>query len=196
MDHFASPFWVNLLIFVPIVLWFYWRKNKLSIGIKQLLFTTIFGIAFGFIESACVIYLRAATGFLPGFQGTLADVQKEAIGFFYNQQVLAEKLPASLLTVEVIREAGTMIMLLMIAFIAAKHLKERIAVFLLAFATWDLFYYIFLYFTVHWPQGITTKDVLFLIPQPWLGEVWFPILIDILVISTIFTNRFEEKRKS
>ncbi len=188
MNHFASPFWVNLLILVPIVLWFYLRRNKLHIKITQLVYVVLFGIGFGFIESAVVIYLRAATGLLPGFEGTLADVQRQAIEIFYNQQALTAKLPMSLLTVEIIREVGTMLMLLMIACVAAKRLKEKIAVFFLAFAAWDLFYYVFLYVTVHWPQNLTTKDVLFLIPQPWIGEVWIPILVDILMIGTIFLN--------
>lgn len=185
----ATPLWVNLLVFVPILFWLYWKHHKLQISIQQLSFAAIFGTAFGFIECACVIYLRASTGFLPGFQGTLADVQKHEIGIFYIQQLLADKLPPSLLTVEIIREAATIIMLLSIAYLGARYLKERIAIFLLAFSFWDFFYYIFLYLTIRWPENIMTKDVLFLIPQPWFAQVWFPMLIDIFVVVAILLSR-------
>ncbi len=194
MDHFASPFWVNLLILAPLILWLYLRKNKTQIEVQQLLWVAVFGIAFGLIESSVVVYLRAATGLLPGFMGTLTDVQKQATEVLYNQQILAAKLPLSLLTVEVIREAGTIVMLFAIAFIGAKHLKERIALFIWAFALWDFFYYVFLYLLVGWPRSIFTKDVLFLIPEPWLGEVWLPMIIDTLVVLVIFFNRTSSKK--
>src|SRR3989344_3419668 len=187
-DWLASPWWINLLFLVPVVLWFYWKKSKLVLTNKLLFQTAIFGIAFGFIESACVIYLRAATGLLPGFEGTLADVWRKSIGI-YNQELLLRELPISLLTVELIREFGMMIMLLTVALIAAKHLKERLATFLWVFAFWDVFYYVFLYLTVRWPEGLRTPDVLFLIPEPWFGEVWIPISISISVILVILFNR-------
>ena len=183
----ATPIWVNLLLLVPLATWIYFRKNKLSINRDILLKTGVFGIAFGFIEAACIIYLRAATGLLPGFQGTLSDVQKQSIGI-YNQLLLQQRLPISLLTVEIIREIGTMVMIISIAFVTTKYLKERIAMFLWVFAFWDIFYYVFLYLTVRWPEGLRTQDVLFLIPQPWFGEVWMPILISSTVIISIFLN--------
>ncbi len=91
-DWLATPLWVDLLFFVPVLVWFYFRKTKLSLTNHELLLTAIFGIAFGFIESACVIYLRASADLLPGFKGTLADVQKHAFEL-YNQQLLPSELP-------------------------------------------------------------------------------------------------------
>ena len=165
-----------------------WRKNKLIITKNTLLLTGLFGIAFGFIEAACVIYLRASIGFLPGYEGTLLDVQKQAFDFFYNQQVAAKALPLSLLTVELMREGFTMIILLLIALVATQKLKERFAVFIWVFAFWDIFYYVFLFLTVRWPQSLTTPDVLFLIPEPWISQVWFPILISSLTILAVFAS--------
>jgi len=196
MNFLAYPLWVNLLLVVPIVFWFYWRKNKINIDFPQLLFVTFFGIAFGFIECACVIYIRASTNFLPGYSGSLGEVQKQSINFFATHQLFTEKMPLSLLTVEVFREAGTIIMLVMLACIATKYIKERIAFFLLAFALWDLFYYVFLYLTVRWPQSLTTKDILFLIPQPWIAEVWLPMLVGILIITAIFFNTANKNQSS
>ncbi|MEK9178685.1 MAG: hypothetical protein AAB801_02805 [Patescibacteria group bacterium] len=184
----ATPFWVNLLILVPLVLFWYWRKNKLSISRNTLFKTVMFGIAFGFIEAAVVVYLRAALGFLPGFEGTITDVWREAKSFYYNQQLVAEELPISLLTVEFFREAFTMVMILSVAFIAAVKLKERFALFVWMFAFWDIFYYVFLWATVRWPTSLFTPDLLFLIPVPWMSQVWFPILISALTILAVFLN--------
>ena len=190
----ASPIWVNLLVLVPLVLFWYWKKNKLSITRNSLLKTAVFGIAFGFIEAAVVVYLRAALGFLPGFEGTIADVWKEAKSFYYNQQLVAEELPLSLLTVEFFREAFTMLMLWSVAFIAATKLRERFALFVWMFAFWDIFYYVFLYATVRWPMSLSTPDLLFLIPVPWMSQVWFPVLVSTLSIIAVFLNSRPRKQ--
>ncbi len=198
MDNFkllTSPFWVNFLILVPFVLFFYYRKNRLSITRKTLLYLLIFGIAFGVIEATCVIYLRAATGMLPGFEGNIFDVWRMSKEIAYSQEALREGLPMSLLSFELIREAGTIIMLGMIAFIAASKWRERIAIFLWAFAVWDIVYYFHLWLMVRWPQSLTTPDVLFLIPQPWLGQIWFPLLISGLTMLVVFISLKKEIKK-
>src|SRR3989344_7432151 len=107
MDNFvllARPIWVNLLILVPILLFFYWRKNKLAISRKTLLYVFVFGIAFGVIEATVVVYLRAATGLLPGYEGTVMDVWKKSHETYYSQEILKKELPMSLLVFELIRE--------------------------------------------------------------------------------------------
>jgi len=104
----------------------------------MLLFITVFGIAFGYLENACVVYLRGATGLLPGYMQSLTEIQRQSIGT-YNQLVLQKSLPTSLLIVEILREVATMIMLLSIPFIAVKKMKERVAIFLWTFAVWDIF---------------------------------------------------------
>lgn len=197
MENFkllASPVWVNLLVFVPILFFFYWRKNKLLISRKTLLYTFIFGIAFGVIEATCVIYLRASTGMLPGFEGNIFDVWRMSKEFTYSQEILRKELPMSLLVFELIREAGTIIMLGMVSFIAARKWRERTAIFLWAFAVWDIVYYLHLWLTVHWPQSLTTADVLFLIPEPWFGQVWFPLLISGLTMLAVFINTSSKQK--
>lgn len=192
MDSFvllAKPIWVNLLISVPILLFFYWRKNKLAISRKTLLYVFAFGVAFGIIEASVVIYLRAATGLLPGYEGTVIDIWRKSYEIYYNQELLEEQLPMSLLVFELIREAATMVLLWAIAFIAATKWRERFAIFLFAFATWDIVYYIHLCLTVRWPKSLTTPDVLFLIPEPWFGQVWFPILVSGLTMLAVILNR-------
>jgi len=188
-EIFAQPIWVNLFILLPFVLFYFWQKKKLIISNNTLLLTGIFGIAFGFIEAAVVIYLRAAIGFLPGYEGTLLDVWRQSYDFFYNQQVAAQTLPLSLLTVELLREGFTMVMIASVAIMTARKTRERFAIFLWVFAFWDIFYYVFLFLTVRWPQSLTTADVLFLIPGPWYSQVWLPILISVLTIFVVFISR-------
>lgn len=184
----ATPIWVNLLIFVPILLFLYWRKNKLAISRKILLYIFVFGVAFGVIEATVVVYLRAATGLLPGYEGTILDIWRKSYEIYYNQEMLERQLPLSLLVFELIREAATIALLWAVAFIAASKWRERFAIFLFAFATWDIIYYIHLWFTVRWPQSLTTPDVLFLIPQPWFSQVWFPLLISSLTMLAVILN--------
>jgi hypothetical protein len=167
---FAGPWWVNLLIFIPFFTYYGFRKKKLDLSRKQLLAVFIFGGAFGFVEASVVVYLRASLGMLS------PDIP--------SAQAFAG-LPASLFLIEFFREAATMIMLLAVAFLAARTVRERWAVFLWAFATWDLFYYVFLWLTIRWPTTLTTPDVLFLIPTPWYAQVWFPVLVDVLVMMAI-----------
>ncbi|MGC9602756.1 MAG: hypothetical protein ABSE76_03415 [Minisyncoccia bacterium] len=186
----AQPWWVNLLIFVPVILFFYYRKNKLSITKRQLVLGAVFAIAFGFVEAAVVIYLRAATGFLPGYMGTLSDVIQQASNT-YQQIQAANAIPQSLLTVEFFREIATLIILGSVTMLAVKKPKEQFAFFLWAFAFWDIFYYVGLRLTIRWPASLTTSDVLFLIPVTWLAEVWFPILVSGLSILAVVLNNWD-----
>ena len=173
---FAEPWCVNLFIFIPFAAFYFWRKHGLAISVGTLVVCACFGAAFGFVEAAVVIYLRATVGLLPGHGGTLADVARLSSAIYQQAQVHGD-LPQSLETVEMFREAATMVMLLSIAFLSAKFWRERSAIFLWSFAIWDICYYLGLYLTVGWPPSWFTADVLFLIPVPWLAQVWFPILV-------------------
>ncbi len=183
---FAQPWWVNLLILVPLISFFAFRKG-LQISKQALIFAAAFGVAFGFVEAAVVVYLRAAVGLLPGYGGTLSNIANTSSNIFQQAQVLSQ-LPKSLLTMEVLREAATIVMLLSVVFLAAKNFKERCAIFLLTFAAWDIFYYVWLWATMRWPQSLLTQDVLFLIPVPWISQVWFPILISALCMLAVLIN--------
>lgn len=185
----AEPWWVNLFIFVPFVAYAWWRRKGLAISNSTLAAAALFGIAFGFVEAAVVVYLRATVALLPGYGGTLADVARLSSGLYQNARLLGE-LPESLLTVEVFREAATIIVLISIALLAIKSPRERCAVFLWTFAVWDIFYYAGLWLTVGWPPSLWAPDVLFLIPVPWTAQVWFPILVSALTpLAVVFARR-------
>ncbi len=182
-EVWAQPWWVNPLILVPFVGCFLWRREGLLLRWRQLIILAGFGAAFGFVEAAAVVYLRAAAGLLPGYAGTLSDVQRSA-GIYLPAQSISQ-FPQSLLMVEVFREAATMVMLASVALLAAPKVRERWASFLWVFAIWDIAYYAGLWATVRWPSSLKDLDVLFLIPVPWVSQVWFPMLVSTLNLVAV-----------
>lgn len=125
---------------------------------KTLFWLTLFAIAMGFLESAVVIYLREL--YYPG-------------GFQFPLRII----PAHIANVELWRETATIIMLVGAGYFAGRDKLTRFACFLIAFAVWDLFYYIFLFVFIQWPESLFTWDILFLIPCPWTGPVIAPCLV-------------------
>lgn len=131
---------------------------------KTIYWVTLFAIAMGMFECIVVVYLREMF-YKSGFAFPL------------------KPMPAFLGKIEVFREAATIIMLIACGNLAGNSRLQRFAYFALAFAIWDLFYYIFLYIFISWPQSLFTWDILFLIPVPWVGPVWAPCLICLIMIS-------------
>lgn len=180
----AAPWWVNLAVLIPVAVYFYCRRGAIAITARQLIVVGVFATAFGFVEASVVVYLRAATGLLPGYPGTLSDVARLA-----PQSQLLGELPRSLVSLEVMREAATLVMLVSTALLLPVSAKSRAAVFLWAFAIWDIVYYAGLWATIRWPQSPRDIDVLFLIPVPWLAPVWFPLLVSGLTLLAILLTR-------
>src|SRR5258708_39301928 len=184
----AQPWWVNLLVLVPPLAWFSWRSGGVPVTVGQLPISGVFAASFGFLEAVVVVYLRAAVGLLPGYQGTLSDVIRMSGGFYVQSRAISQ-FPQSLLTLEVLREAATILILLTVAFLTATNSKARAAVFLWTFAIWDIVYYVSLWATVRWPLSLRDQDVLFLIPVPWLSPVWFPLLVSALALAAVLQSR-------
>lgn len=135
----------------------------------KLLLLAIFGIAMAHLEGVVVVYLRKALGMLD------SESNKESL----------EKFPVHYLKIEMTREAATIIMLVVIAYLTGETWVERGVFFLWTFAFWDLFYYLSLYILIKWPPSLKTTDVLFLIPKPWIAPVWFPVGVSSLTILII-----------
>jgi hypothetical protein len=166
---FANPWWVNLLILVPVVPFLLSRKEKILLSRKRLTVTALFGVAFGFVEAAVVIYIRTAAGLINA-------PQAQALTAF----------PAALLRIECFREAATMIMLGGIAMLAGQRTRERVTAFLWTFALWDFSYYVWLRLAIGWPTSLIDSDLLFLIPAQWIAQVWFPMLVSGLTAVVIW----------
>ena len=185
----AHPWWVNLLLLVPLVAYFLFRREKPQLTSRELLTSAMFALSFGFVEGAVAIYLWVAVGFLSGHAGSLADVARLSADLHGQQSQTLNNLPPSLLRIEVFREAASMLILVSVAILAQHTRRERFAIFLWIFALWDMGYYVALWATVRWPDSLTIADVLFFIPVPWTSQVWFPLLISILTGAVILVTR-------
>ncbi|HLN20706.1 MAG TPA: hypothetical protein VK213_06430 [Bacteroidales bacterium] len=143
----------------------------------KLVLLAIFGISMAHLEGVVVVYLRKALGILDSAS---------------NIDSLS-KFPKKYLRIEITREASTIIMLVVIAYLSGSSWPERGILFLWTFAFWDLFYYFSLFILIKWPPSLNTIDVLFLIPVPWIAPVWFPIGVSsltIIVIAIIYLFAF------
>lgn len=125
--------------------------------LSKTIWLVVFAIAMGFLEAAVVVYLREL--YYPN-------------GFAFPLVVLDPRVGL----VEILREAATLIMLVSMAALVGENMSQRIAFFLIAFAVWDIFYYVFLKLTLGWPSSVFTWDILFLIPAPWVGPVLSPLI--------------------
>jgi len=145
---------------------------------KSLIPVVLFSIAMAYLESAVVVYLRV----VYGIENVLQDINLT---------------PDRYTIIEIGREAATIVMLAMIAMLVGQNKPKKLGYFLLTFGIWDIFYYIWLYIFIDWPQSIFEWDILFLIPLPWWGPVIAPVLISVLLISIgiLLINDFKFKVK-
>lgn len=128
------------------------------------LFVLLFGIAMAWFEAATVYYLRALFGRIEPYQRNPLPISA-AFGW-----------------VELLREAATLVMLLLVGAIAGRTWRQRLGYTAIAFGVWDIFYYVFLRWMTGWPRSLFDWDVLFLLPLPWWGPVVAPMSIAFLMI--------------
>ncbi len=141
------------------------KSEPLDTTLKRLLIVIIFSVAFGYIEATVVVYLRAI--FHPdGFAFPL-----ETFGL--------SPLWKRLLLIEIGREASTVVIMLTGAWLFGWNLRQRFAYFLMIFAVWDIFYYVWLKALLGWPASIMDWDILFLIPTVWASPVLCPLLVSV-----------------
>lgn len=178
----AQPWWVNLLLLVPILSYVYWRRTGLLLSGRTLVVLALFAASFGFVEAVVVVYLHGAT--LAQNSGTVSPLQDSASTYMEAVSLLAQ-IPPRLRTIEVCREAATMLMLITVALLAARGVKERWGAFLWIFAAWEISYYAGLWATLRWPASPYDYDVLFLIPVPWFAQVWFPVIVSGLAMLAV-----------
>jgi hypothetical protein len=125
--------------------------------------TGLFAIAMGFLEAIVVVYLREL--YYPN-------------GFSFPLQTM----PTNILSLELVREICTMVILLTIALIAGKNKLQKFAWFIFCFAVWDIFYYVGLKLFLNWPPSLMTWDLLFLIPVAWVSPVLAPLICSLTMI--------------
>jgi len=131
---------------------------------KTILWVILFSIGFGMVEAAVVVYMRAL--YFPD-------------GFQFPINAIADPIVFT----ELWREVATMVMLAAVGIIAGKNRVQQFAYFLISFAVWDIFYYVFLKVFLDWPASLFTWDILFLLPVAWIGPVIAPVILAFLMIG-------------
>lgn len=142
--------------------------------LKTYIYITFFAIAMGYMESAVVVYLRELY-YPEGFDFPLTPIGQN-IGI-----------------TEILREAATLILLILAGILAGRTKTEKFGFFIYCFAIWDIFYYVFLKLLLDWPASLLTWDILFLIPTTWVGPVLGPVInsLTMILLATLishFTN--------
>jgi hypothetical protein len=132
--------------------------------IQTIAWVVIFSIAMAYLESTIVVYLRH----IYGIKNLLTDLPTK---------------PDQFTIIEVGREFCTLVMLAAIGWIAGRNFGEKLAYAFISFGIWDIFYYIWLYVFIGWPASISEWDILFLIPMPWWGPVWSPVVISLYMVA-------------
>ena len=84
--------------------------------------------------------------------------------------------PSRKITGRIVNIVPLLLLLAAIACISGKTPLRRFCFFMIAFGTWDIFYYIWLWVMIRWPESLMTWDLLFLLPLPWVGPVITPVL--------------------
>ena len=142
------------------------RSRAFSLFLK----TGIFAVAMGFLEAIVVVYLREL--YYP-------------LGFRFPLKVFSPHLYG----IELIREAATLVMLLMVGILAGKNRTDKFAFFLYSFGVWDIVYYIALKLFLNWPESFLTWDLLFLIPVTWIGPVIAPVICSVTMIVVLMRRK-------
>lgn len=133
---------------------------------SRTILVAVYAAAMGYLEAVVVYYIRYALGDVHATATVTAG--------------LAARFPWA---IEATREVATLVMLAAVALLAGHEWRERAAALLWAFGIWDASYYAALEILTQWPQSIFTQDVYFLLPVPWGGPVWIPLIADALMLA-------------
>jgi hypothetical protein len=149
---------------------------------RTLLALGLFGIAFGYVEAAVVVYLR--TLHEPIRQATFPSMPHGDLFPLLRIGHLQTAGPqyVLLLQTELGRELATMVMLAAAGLAIGRNFRQWLAGVMIAFGVWDIFYYVFLKLLIGWPASLWTWDILFLLPVPWVGPVIAPVLVSLSMI--------------
>jgi hypothetical protein len=151
-----------------------------SLALRALVLA-VYAAAMGYLEAVVVYYIRYALGDVHATGSVSAAILKS---FPWG--------------IEATREAATLVMLVAVAALAGRDWWERAAALLLAFGIWDSTYYLGLELLAQWPPSLLTQDVYFLLPVPWGGPVWVPLLCDagMLALAWLIASPWRRRRMS
>jgi len=146
-------------------------SNNTKDALRRWIWVAVFAIAFAWVESAVVVYLREI--YSGGvFKFPLVVVWEEG-----------KHIIDPLIRIEFGREIATIVMFVAVGWVTGKSKLQRFCFFMIAFGIWDIFYYIWLYIMVGWPESLMSWDLLFYVPLPWVGPVITPLLIAVTMVG-------------
>jgi len=143
------------------------KPTLLMATFKRFCVVLVFSIAFGYIEAAVVVYLRAIF---------------HSDGFTFPLAFAIDPFSTRMFLTEIGREAATIVLIYTGAWLIGRNLQQRFAFFLTIFAVWDIFYYVWLKVLLDWPASVMDWDILFLIPTTWASPVLAPLLISLTLL--------------
>jgi hypothetical protein len=150
--------------------------------LRRWIWVVAFAIAFAWVEGAIVVYLREIY-FGGSFSFPVVTEWREG-------ELVVDKL----MRIEFGRELATIIMLVAVGCAAGKTSWQKFCFFMIAFGLWDMFFYLWLWVMVRWPESLMTWDLLFLLPLPWVGPVITPVLIALaMTVAGSLIILYEEK---
>lgn len=143
----------------------------------------LFSISFAFAEAAVVVYLRVL--YEPIHRQIHPMQSSDDLFPLLTLDQLAAAEPRALhwVTIELMREYATLLMMAAVAAGIARNLRQWFAGFMIVFGLWDIAFYGFLKVLIDWPRSFAEWDLLFLLPAPWVGPVWAPMLVALTMIA-------------
>jgi hypothetical protein len=127
----------------------------------------VFAVAMAYLESAVVVYLSGALG--------------ARVGDIFPLRPAVEA--GTLVAIEVGREAATLVMIAAVGWLVGRTGLERLAWSAVVFGAWDIGYYGWLVVFAGWPASPATTDLLFLLPVPWVGPFWSPVVVSMALMG-------------
>lgn len=126
-----------------------------------------YALAMAYVEAAVVVYLQTALG--------------GQVGMLFPLRPAGET--GGLIAIEAGREAATLVMIAAVGVVVGRGAVERLAWSAVVFGAWDIGYYAWLRVFSGWPPSPETPDVLFLLPVPWVGPVWSPVVVSLALVG-------------
>jgi hypothetical protein len=146
---------------------------------RELTALVLFGVAFGYVEAAVVVYLRTIGE--PIFRHAQPNRTSDDVFPLPRMEDWQHAGQAGvcrrLLITELGREFATLVMLAAIGLAHARNFRQWFAGFIVSFGVWDIFYYVFLKVLIDWPASLATWDILFSLPVAWASPVIYPVVL-------------------
>jgi hypothetical protein len=158
-------------------------ENRAAEVRRAVLILVLFGIVFGYVEAAAVVYIRSV--YEPIHVRRYPDRERDDLFPLLTLEDWAkEGPPIAAPLMEVGRELGTLLVVALLAWALSREVRTWFASFALTFGVWDITYYAWLALLTGWPRSLCDWDLIFAAPVPWVGPVWAPMSVALTMTVT------------